>query len=67
MGWESSKDPRYTDFGEVEFSALHPKLQKKYEISLELNLFRLVNMYKVLAVVWLRGGSLAAYWFKLIT
>ena len=24
-------------------------------------------MSKVLAVVWLGGGSLAAYWFKLIT
>ena len=36
-------DPRYTDFGEVEFSALHPTLQWKFEISLELNLFRLVN------------------------
>ena len=36
-------DPRYTDFGEVEFSALHPIIQWKYEIRVELNLFRMVN------------------------
>ena len=60
-------DPRYTDFGEVEFSALHPTIHYKYEISEELSLFRLVNMSKVLAAVWLGGGSFAAYWFKLIT
>ena len=27
IGWESSVDPRYTDFGKVEFLALHPTLQ----------------------------------------
>ena len=36
-------DPRYTEFGEVEFLASHPTKQMKYEISEELNLFRLVN------------------------
>ena len=36
-------DPRYTEFGEIEFSALHLTKQMKYEISEELNLFRLVN------------------------
>ena len=36
-------DTRYPEFGEVEFSALHPTKQMKYEISEELNLFRLVN------------------------
>ena len=36
-------NPSYTDFGEVEFSALHPTIQLKYEISVELNLFRLVS------------------------
>ena len=36
-------DPRYTDFGEVEFSALLLTIQKKCEIRVELNLFRLVN------------------------
>ena len=36
-------DPRYMNFGEVEFSTLHPTIQYKYEISVELNLFRLVN------------------------
>ena len=60
-------DPRYTDFGEVEFTALHPATQYKYEKSVELNLFRLVNMSMVLAVVWLGGSSFAAYWYKLIT
>ena len=36
-------DPHYTDFSEVEFSALHPIIQLKCEISVELNLFRLVS------------------------
>ena len=36
-------DPRYTEFGEVEFLALHRTKQLKYEISEKLNLFRLVN------------------------
>ena len=36
-------DPRYTDFGGVEFLALHPTIQMKYDISVEMNLFRLVN------------------------
>ena len=36
-------DPRYMEFSEVEFSALHSTKQMKYEISEELNLFRLVN------------------------
>ena len=27
-GWESSVNPRYMDFGEVEPSALHPTTQK---------------------------------------
>ena len=59
-------DPRYTDFGGVEFLALHPTKHLKYEINEELNLFRLVSMSKVLAAVWLGGGSFAIYWFKLI-
>ena len=36
-------DPRYTDFGEVEFSALHPTIQNRCEIRVELDLFRMVN------------------------
>ena len=36
-------DPRYTDFGEVEFSALHPTIQKRCEIRVEPDLFRMVN------------------------
>ena len=60
-------NPRYMDFGEVKFSALHPTIHKRYEISEELNLFRLVSVSNVLATVWLGGGSFAAYWFKLIT
>ena len=59
-------DPCYTDFGEVKFSALHPTIHSRYEISEELNLFRLVSVSKVLEIVWLGGGSFAAYWFKLI-
>ena len=59
-------DPHCTDFGEVEFSSLHPTIHYKYEINEERNLFRLVNMSKVLAAVWLGEGSFAAYWFKLI-
>ena len=43
VGWDSSVDPRYTDFGEVEFSALHLTIQKRCEIGVELDLFRLVN------------------------
>ena len=46
-------DPCYTDFGEIEFSALHPTIHKRYEISEELNLFRLVFLSKALAAVWL--------------
>ena len=29
-------DPRHTDFGEVEFLALHPIIQKRCEIRVEL-------------------------------
>ena len=36
-------DPRYTDFGEVEFSALLPTIQKRCEIRVEPALFRLVS------------------------
>ena len=36
-------DPRYTDFGEVELSALHPTIQKRGEIRVVPDLFRLVN------------------------
>ena len=60
-------NPRYMDFSEVKFSALHPTIHKKYEISEKLNLFRLVSVSKVLATVWLGGGSFTGYWFKLIT
>ena len=59
-------NPRYMDFGEVKFSALHPTIHKKYGISEKLNLFRLFSVSKVLATVWLGGGSFATYWFKLI-
>ena len=36
-------DPCYTDFGEVEFSALHPTIQKRCEIRVESDLLRMVN------------------------
>ena len=36
-------DPRYTDFGEVEFSTLHPTIHKRCEIRAEMDLFRMVN------------------------
>ena len=28
VGWESSVDPRYTDFSETEFSALRPTIPR---------------------------------------
>ena len=37
-------DPRYMDFGEVDSSALHLTIQKKYEIRVGPDLFRLVNV-----------------------
>ena len=46
-------DPRYMDSGEIEFSALHPTMQLNYEISVELNLFRLVNSLRH----WGGGGG----------
>ena len=36
-------DPRYTDFDEVEFSSLHPTIQKRCEIRVEPDLVRMVN------------------------
>ena len=36
-------DPCYTDFGEVKFTALHPTIQKRCEIRVGPDLFRLVN------------------------
>ena len=39
-------DPRYTDFGEVEFSALHPTIQYKGRIKMEPDLFRLVKILR---------------------
>ena len=36
-------DPCYTEFGEVELSALHPTIQKKCEIRVEPDLFRMVS------------------------
>ena len=36
-------DSCYTDFGEVEFTALHPTMQKRCEIRVGPDLLRLVN------------------------
>ena len=36
-------DPHSTDFGEAEFSALHPTKQKRCKIKVELDLFRMVS------------------------
>ena len=51
-------DPRYTDFGEVEFSALHPTIQKRCEIRVDPRSITAGQHYKALAVAWLgRGGG----------
>ena len=50
-------DPRYTDFGKVEFLALHPTIQKRCEIRVEPDLFRIGQQSKALAVAWLGGES----------
>ena len=60
-------DPRYTDFGEVEFSALHPTVHKRCEIRVDPRSIQADQHSKSLAVAWLgRGGgegrSLATYW-----
>ena len=64
-------DPCYTDFGEVEFAALHPTIHKRFEIRVEPDLFRIGQQSKALAVAWVGVGgggggggesSLAAYW-----
>ena len=62
-------DPRYTDFGEVEFSALHHTIQSKYGIRVRVTeSIEVGHQFKVLVVAWLGGGnSFATYWFKLIT
>ena len=55
-------DPRYTDFCEVEFSALHPILQKRCEIRVDPISIQVGQHSKALVVAWLGGSSLAAYW-----
>ena len=61
-------DPRYTDFGKVEFSALHPIVQKRPEIRVDPRSIQASQHSKALAVARLGGGggggggsSLAAY------
>ena len=65
-------DPRYKDFGGVEFSALHPTIQKRCEIRVDPRSIQAGQHSKALAVTWLVGGgggggggggsNLAAYW-----
>ena len=56
-------DPRYMDFGEVYSSALHPTLKKKkYEMRVEPDLFRLVNVLRLSSSSVGGGGSLAGYY-----
>ena len=45
-------DPRYTDFGEVEFSALHPTVQKRCEIRVHARSIQVGQHSKALAVAW---------------
>ena len=58
-------DPCYTDFGEVELSALLPTIQKRCEIRVDPRSIKAGQHSKALAVAWLVGGggsNLAAYW-----
>ena len=43
-------DPRSMDFGEVELSALHPTIQKRYEIRVDLRSIQVGQHSKALAV-----------------
>ena len=57
-------DPRNKNFGEVDFLALHPTIQKKYDKRVEPDLFRLVNVLRLgssLVGGWGGGCSLAGY------
>ena len=47
IGWESSVDPRYMDFGEVDSSALHPITQNCCGIRVGPDQFRLVSVLSV--------------------
>ena len=51
-------DPSYIDFGEVEFSTLHPIIQKRCEIRVDPRSIQAGQHSKALAVAWLgRGGA----------
>ena len=50
-------DPRYTDFSEVELSALHPTIQKRREIRVEPDLFWIGQQSKALEIAWLGGRA----------
>ena len=52
-------NPRYTDFGEVEPSALHPTTQKElWNKGAGLDLFRLVNIQGYgISLDWGGGGG----------
>ena len=50
-------DPHYMDFGEVEFSALHPTIQKRCQISVDPRSIQAGQHSKALAVTWLVGGG----------
>ena len=50
-------DPRYTDFGEVEFSALRPIVQKMCEIRVNPRSIQVGQHSKALAAAWFGGGG----------
>ena len=56
-GWESSVNPVYTDFGEVEPSALHPTTQKELCNKGQVLIYLGWLTYKVMALARLGGGG----------
>ena len=50
-------DPRYTDFGDVEPSALHPTTQKELCNKVKVLIYLGWLEYNVMALAWLGGGG----------
>ena len=61
-------DPRYTDFGEVEFYALHPTMKSNKEKKSVAFPILVVQQLKAMPVARLgRGNNFALYWLDLVT
>ena len=56
-------NPHYTDFGEVELSALHPITQKELCNKGQVLIYLGWLTYKVMALARLRGGGGGEYSF----